>query len=322
MKARLLSSFNNEELITYRSSAFYQRHVLAQYQFTESAINYYCEYFGNEFKNQSILVLNELNVVVLAIYAYSRPLKYTHFESGVSVIESNFDTEAERNRAYKTLIVSLKEYLHAYDFKEIHFYNNQFLLAEFYNNITCRMDEVNSYVNLLNDFDQIKSNLRKSYKSLVNWGERNLQISLLDHTNCDQSQFYNFRDFHIRIAERETRSRKSWDLQLDSIRNDDAYLVISYYNNVIVSSTYVLKGKFSAYYGVGVYDRKLMAEKVAVAHYNLYYSICVAKKMGLKRFELGSLEFDSKIEKDLSIFRFKTGFTDQMDTSTKFIIRL
>jgi lipid II:glycine glycyltransferase (peptidoglycan interpeptide bridge formation enzyme) len=93
---------------------------------------------------------------------------------------------------------------------------------------------------------------------------------------------------------------------------------LAYLDNLLVAGTLVLYGAEIAYYGVGVYDRTLMARNIAIAHYNMLYSIYYAKKIGLLEFDLGSLG-NSENEKEINIFKFKSGFSNLMGSRQKFI---
>jgi hypothetical protein len=322
MKSHLLTALQPAELKTYQDSFFYNNHVLSSYQYTDYSLKYYSEYFGQEYVNQTILVYNKLNEPVLALYAYSQKEIFTHFGSPVQVIECHFSTESDRFEAYKALISKLNEQLKQNNAAKILFYENEFLIAEYYKDLDKISTDFISLVNLKLTEPEIKSNLRKRYKSFVNWGEKNLKIELIDSNNTNYDKFIAFRNFHIETSGRQTRSNQSWDLQFEAIKNDECFLVLGNYNDAMVSGVLIMYGKKSAYYGVGVNNRKLMEQNLAISHYIMFYGILEAKKRGLEKFIVGYVSNEEKSEKELSIFKYKSGFTNIISTRNIFTTHL
>jgi len=322
MKTLLLAELTPEELERYKQSPFYQEQVLQPYQYSDLSLEYYKEYFGPEYSNHSMVVISSTGDPVLALYAYTKTGIFTHWGAPVTVIEAPFGSTGEKQLAYRALLLKLTEHFKKHAFEKFSFYDNAFLTGSYHSKIEKIQTELVSSIDLTLSEAELKSNIRKSYKSLVNWGERNLSIQLIDHTNPDYGQFIRFRDFHIHTAGRKTRSDTSWDLQFESIRNNEAYVVLATQEENLVSATLVLHGKTKAYYGVGVYDRELMARNVAVAHYNMMFSITHAKKINLKQFDLGHHDAGSENEKENNIFRFKSGFSNETTTLNKLIIPL
>jgi hypothetical protein len=77
----------------------------------------------------------------------------------------------------------------------------------------------------------------------------------------------------------------------------------------LVSGNLCLHGYETAFYGVGVNDRSLMAEHIPVSHYPIFASIIHAKKIGLKRFYMNKVEFNRADNKLNQLAVFKSGFT-------------
>ena len=317
MKAKLLAGLNDCESTKYKQSELYQKYVLANYQYTDTCIDYYTDYFNYEHKNFSIVVFDETETPVQVLYAFATLSVFSYFEQPVSIVEVLFNNSIDKNKSYRALLNKLNEVLVFNSFHRIKFYNNDYLCAEFYSKIVSSEPEYNCQIDLSLSEEVIKGNIRKSYKSLVNWGEKNISLSLIDKNNADNEKFLEFRDFHIFISGRKTRSDKSWDLQFESIKKNEAYLLLGYLSNKLVSGSLILHGKTKAYYGVGVYDRKLMDENIAVSHSNILSSIYHAKKIGLETINLGFIGAFSEENKEKNIFKFKSGFTPTINTSIK-----
>jgi hypothetical protein len=164
-------------------------------------------------------------------------------------------------------------------------------------------------------------NIRKSYKSLVNWGYRNLIIKIYDKTNITEDIITLFENFHIEISKRRTRSHNTWLIQYEAIKNEKGYIVLGYYNENIVSAVLIVCSQTESYYGVAVNDRHLMAQKLPIGHTLLLESIFYSKRTGLKKFHLGNVS-NTDDEKLNYISKYKRGFNSTINTKIVHIINL
>lgn len=157
----------------------------------------------------------------------------------------------------------------------------------------------------------LRAGLRKSYKSLVNWGMRNLEASVLDRANPDYAAFCEARDLHRAVAGRSTRSDATWNLQFEMIAQGQAFAVLSRMAGRLVAASLVIHGERAAYYGVGIYDRALMAEGKPVSHASVFRAMLHARASGLRTFLLGDVtpQADNKLD---NIAMFKKGFASRV----------
>ena len=165
------------------------------------------------------------------------------------------------------------------------------------------------YVDLSWPLEKIHANMRKSYRSLIHEGERLWQVEV--HDIVDENIFEEFRKLHIDVAGRVTRPKKTWDLQLDAIKNGADFLV------TIRDDGQKLRGgglfetsSTEGCYAVGAYDRTLFDKPVS--HVVQWTAIKHLKALGMKyhyigqRFYIGDESKPS--EKELQIAYFKEGF--------------
>lgn len=155
----------------------------------------------------------------------------------------------------------------------------------------------------------VRAALRKSFRSLINWGKRNLRLDYVNRDQPDRDKFELFRQFHKKIAGRETRSARSWALQFEAAAagNGEAILAYDAADEVLVSAALVLDGDRDAVYYSGVYDRQRFDKPLG--HWPLYDAILRSKARGLKRFILGELPAaGAASEKERNIAYFKRGF--------------
>lgn len=162
---------------------------------------------------------------------------------------------------------------------------------------------------LSRDESVLKGGIRKSYRSLVNWGLRTLRFEFVTASTFDIAAFEAFHAFHIRISGRETRSRASWDIQAEMIRAGRADLILSYLDgHGLVSGSLMLDTGVTTTYGVGVYERSLFDKPLA--HAPLYSAMLRAKERGQRCFVIGDVPpAKSHHDKEFTIGQFKSGFT-------------
>ena len=148
--------------------------------------------------------------------------------------------------------------------------------------------------------------IRKSYKSLINWGKRNLTLFVVDQNNLDHTAWQSFQAFHYKIAQRVTRSSASWQTQFDMIAQGQGYLILGYLEAELVSSALFLQQYQYNSYAVGVYERSLFQH--GISHYLLYEGIIQNQNRLNLPLRLGHFNTHETNEKNHNIQKFKKGF--------------
>ena len=160
----------------------------------------------------------------------------------------------------------------------------------------------------------LRRGLRKSYKSLLNWGKANMTVSVVDRDNPDRAQFDRFLAFHQTVAGRATRAQGIWDSLFAWIEAGRGELVLGMVGDELVAGTVVCDAEGSAYYVSGVYDRERFDKPMA--HWPLWAAMLRAHERGLTRFELGDIPIDGDATpKEVAIGFFKRGFASEIATS-------
>ena len=135
------------------------------------------------------------------------------------------------------------------------------------------------YTNVIDlnlDESALKINLRKSYKSLINWGLNKLSPTIYNHKNIKIEHIDSFRELHKNAAGRETRSRESWIKQYEMIMDSKAFIVIGNYNNEMVTAGLFMHDSNVCYYGVSASKRDLFDKPLF--HSLMWKSILYSKK--------------------------------------------
>ena len=174
-------------------------------------------------------------------------------------------------------------------------------------------------LDLQDPVETLKRGVRKSYKSLISWGEKNLSPVVYDSQTITEGTFRSFHDLHVDAAGRETRSQASWDIQMEQIRRNEAFLVLGTMEGNPVSGALFLTSPAYCYYGVGASDRALFEKPLS--HAILWAGILEAKRKGIRTFEMGELVHlygSGYSEKEKNIALFKSGFGG----STRLMLRI
>jgi hypothetical protein len=178
-------------------------------------------------------------------------------------------------------------------------------------------------LDLLHDEKALRQMVRKSYKSLINWGERNLTPLVVDSDNLTEGDFDAYRQLHLLAAGRETRSRATWCINWEMIRAREAFLVLGRLVGRLVTGAYFNVFGDACYYSNAASDRSLFEKPLG--HCIIWRGLLHARALGCRTLEMGEIFFPnqphsslsgakvahgvgSPDEKNLRIATFKRGF--------------
>ncbi|EQA36544.1 hypothetical protein LEP1GSC047_2695 [Leptospira inadai serovar Lyme str. 10] len=159
-------------------------------------------------------------------------------------------------------------------------------------------------VSLFKDSSILFSKIRKSYKSLLNWGERELVVKKINSKNIQWKHFENFMRMHIDVSGKQTRSEETWKLQHEMVTKEEAFLLIGYLNNKAISYGFFPYNFKSCYYGNSVSLREYFDKPIF--HRLLWEAILYAKDLGCQYFDISPMSYDD--DKLTDIAKFKKGF--------------
>lgn len=283
--------------------------------------NKYQQYYHKEnyiFLSFLVYQDKELMAIILANKIIDQ---LTHHEHGVEIIYKNPPA------------VDLLEYIieHLLDLANIHDCKQ----IRIWDNFSDNCDDLkkaflkNQYIEknvsrMLIDFENFNiegyySKVRKSYKSLINWGRTNLDIKNINKNNLIREDFINFKEFHKNVSGRVTRSDESWDTQFEMLANDYGELMLGYLDGKLVAGTLVLENNKTSLYGVGVYDRSLF--NFGISHYMVYDAVIRSYERGKSsNFDFGLLDDNVQDSKIKNIQFFKKGFVPEL-TNCSIVIK-
>ena len=176
--------------------------------------------------------------------------------------------------------------------------------------VACRHE---LFVDLSLEIEAIKASFRKSYKSLVTSGMRLWQTGVM--TEADPALWTEFRELHLKVAGRVTRSLLSWDLQHQAIADGNALLVhLRNDRGGLVGGGFFSMTRDEGAYSVAAYDRSLFDKPLG--HVVQYRAIEEMKRRRLRWYKIGVRPYPAEqpaaTEKELSIGDFKRGFATHL----------
>ena len=169
-------------------------------------------------------------------------------------------------------------------------------------------------IDLSKDEKILRESIRKSYKSLINWGEREIEVNIYEKDNILKSNFKSYKKLHFEVAKKRTRSDKSWEIQYDLIKSGNCFLITGKFQNQIVTGGLFFNNGYVCNYGASVSKRELFDKPIF--HNILWKAIQVAKKKKCQFFLIKWGPLNKKLnKKEISIDDFKNGFSGESQIS-------
>lgn len=178
------------------------------------------------------------------------------------------------------------------------------------------------YAHLQPDLADIRASFRKSFRPLINVGLRNWTVFVLEQGSCSASVWDEFRQLHLTVAGRSTRSDDSWALQWAMVTAGQAFLVglRDRADQRLVGAGFFQCTRDEGLYAVGAYDRALFDKPLG--HAVQQRAIEVMKGLGLRWYRIGECHFEqdrpAPTAKMVAISGFKQGFASHLFPRVEF----
>ena len=172
---------------------------------------------------------------------------------------------------------------------------------------------------LSQDDVMLKRDVRDSYRSLINWGERNIAVRLVNKDDPDREAFDMFPAFHAQISGRE-RGADYWDVYWREIVSGGAELMLGRLaDGTLVSGSIVVGAGQTAYYASGVYARDQFDKPLG--HWPLWHAMLRARQQGHRWFDAGEIQDRwHGTDKEINIAFFKRGFSSRRFMRMRWIL--
>ncbi|BAE52613.1 GNAT family N-acetyltransferase [Paramagnetospirillum magneticum] len=185
--------------------------------------------------------------------------------------------------------------------------------------------QASAQVDLTRPEESLRADIRDSYRSLTNWGSRNLSLSFVNAAHPDRAAFNRFPEFHARVAGGRRRGDDYWQVYWTEIVEGRAEMVLGFLpsedgkDGTLVAGSIVVWAGGTAYYASGVYDRDKFDKPLG--HWPLWTAILRAKAAGLRAFDLGESPSRGHADaKEASIAFFKRGFTSGRNFRIRWVL--
>ena len=138
-----------------------------------------------------------------------------------------------------------------------------------------------------------------------------------------EEEWCSFKKLHIIASGKQTRSDKTWKLQLEDINiKKKGFVVFSYNDNKkLVGGTFIRFSKSTALYAVGVSDRNEWPKPIS--HIQQHLAIQEMQKLNLKWYKLGAIpkegDFNKPTDKEINIGIFKKKFSTNIFNTYSFV---
>lgn len=167
----------------------------------------------------------------------------------------------------------------------------------------------------------VKRDVRDSYRSLINWGERNIALKVVNRDAPDRALFDLFPHFHAQISGRE-RGAAYWDVYWRDIVGGGSELLLGWLPDGTLASGSIVVGRGrTAYYASGVYARDQFDKPLG--HWPLWHAMMRAQAQGYARFDLGELADRWRAnDKEVNIAFFKRGFSSGRELRMRWVLPL
>ncbi len=277
---RLDNLFQNYQR-AYQNKSF----ILKEFFYEKNNFHIYAPFTLNTNKNEF-----ELSYFGLPILFYGNELK--NLEIIKDVIKSFF----EKNKNLKKKFIF--EFL--IDFEELNKISisalNPYEVFE------------TQYIDLNLDKNDIIGNLKPNLRNEIkkNYKEDKMDIRIIDNNNYTKNHILKMSNLHERVSKRKTRSETTWLENERMIVSNKGFLVEIRFQDKLISSSLFFHNEYESYY---FSSASLRYNLPSTGHISIWEAIKHAKKIGLKRFNLGMTKiinsrtiYDKKIH-DICFFK-------------------
>lgn len=275
--------------------------------------DYYREYYGDNYHDLSFGIFNDNSLIGYVLCGVLNNALTTP-DGGCNIVLIPDIATKEEKKIYTEVLDNLVNFAKHYTCSSLiikdHVQDSLSILGEllfnqrFESKLTFEMS-----IPFLDDSNSIT--LRKSYKSLINWGGRELKTEFVNQNNPDKEKFNIFQKFHHKISGRITRSQETWETQYHMIQEGLGELILATHKGQLAAGAMFSDYGNTSIYFTGVYERGLF--EFGISHYILHEGIDRSyKRRQTSKFSLGYFDTDIKDPKFYNIQFFKKGFCKEL----------
>lgn len=166
---------------------------------------------------------------------------------------------------------------------------------------------------------QLKADIRSSYKSLLNWGRREIAIEIASGPDLDDGALGAYAGLYAGVSGKAPPA-SYWSVVGREIRANRGELMLgSLGGRRVLGSIFIDSGPVTHYFSAA-YDRDHFDKPLS--HWPLFLAMLRAKERGRRWFDLGEVESPDvgKGDKEARIAFFKKGFTSRLAQATEWVV--
>lgn len=301
---------------------FLKKKKIYSYRYNLEYIDIEKSAFENNFIDESFIIIKDENpiaIIPLIVDMKNNYLSYRNEKYSPTPLLSDLLEEKQKNDLEKILFDKIKIVIDKYSIKRWYLtsdplsYINDNYLDMFGDKILATdCSYLNRIIELKNSKDYLWSQIRNSYKNIINKSLKVFKFNIVNHSNMNNDIGEKYIKLHEKCSGRMTRPIESFNKMNDLIKQKKAVLFEQYLNSNIVQMEIVLLGKNCAA-GGSVADDPDIKTDLPLTH-SMNYTICMElAKIGLKYYEIGGSQYKDDIfnpltNKQFNITMFKRGF--------------
>lgn len=167
------------------------------------------------------------------------------------------------------------------------------------------------YFDLSLDIQNIKKDFSKGHKSAIKKEYDELEYKIIDFKNYN-NDITDMMNMHYVVAQKITRSKETWLLNGEMIKNNNGFLIKVIYKKKTISFSLFFFNNEEAIYFSSCTDRNYFKDFINITHKSIYHSINYLKNNGCKKLTLGECKtiYSSEVitQKEKNIQKFKSSF--------------
>jgi hypothetical protein len=296
------------------------------YQATKSWQRYQSAYFTEkyiEFRNETQFVFkgNELiGILPISFYKMNSRAILSNFAFPLGEVFTVNPIYSYETKLFKSVLSSIMNLKKHHNVGEVLFATNIKYPSDFYYFPKERVHQ--KRITLVNELSisesEIFQSLRSRYRTYIRKYQKEIVCEFSTSATAERSVDL-LKRLHYEAANRVTRSNRTWEIQAESVADNEAFVVLGKIEGEYVGGCLVNNSRVDAFYSVGAYSRKLQEKKVPIGHLVMWAAIKYAGlELGLQRFILADYLEDNLTEKEERILRFKEGFSSERKVSDVF----
>jgi hypothetical protein len=284
-----------------------------KYRLEPTFVNYLKEYNSkSSFEDISFIIRNNNSTLYcpLTIEKSKDKNSLSFFGDPFSIIYSNI-TQESLELFYK----KIKNILIEKNINKINFLIEKPFKNEEYVNVVNKeiliKNKLSKFIDLSKNIDSIKKDFSKGHKSSVKKEYDNLDYQIINFENYND-EILDMMLMHRNVVGKMTRSKKSWLLNGEMIKNDNAILLKTIFKNKPISYSLFFFNKYEAVYFSSCTERRYFKNFINITHKSIYHSINYLKKVNCNKLTLGYCKTVyapvSISEKEINLEKFRSSF--------------